>query len=169
MLGMKIIPDKMSYSASINVCAKEGHWLVAASLLSQMTKEKLEIDQICFNSVIHACEKGGQWRYALGYLCRMPGTRAMQDEISYNAAISACEKGLEWQLAVCLLGSMCGRFGLCKGRSREANALAAKDDVGGGQDRGRAGLAILPTHGCAGSDARSRAQLEVNWQGSSAL
>ena len=53
-----LLPDEISFSASISACEKAGKWQMALQLLSHMFDVLLLPDEINFNACISACEKG---------------------------------------------------------------------------------------------------------------
>lgn len=93
-------------SATINACAKEGHWATALDLLRSMVENKIEAHTVTYSAVISACEKGAQWRIALHVLSLMVDAECEIDIITYDSAMSACEKAGQWSASLELFRSL---------------------------------------------------------------
>ena len=58
MPAATVLPDKISFNASMSACEKAGEWRMALHLLSQMPAASAASNEISFNAAISACEKG---------------------------------------------------------------------------------------------------------------
>ena len=54
----KVIPNEISYNATISACEKGGRWQQALMLLEAMQKVKVTPSEISYTATISACEKG---------------------------------------------------------------------------------------------------------------
>ena len=60
-----IIPNVISYSASISACEKGAMWQAALALFHKLPKAKIHPNLHAQNATISACEKATQWQQAL--------------------------------------------------------------------------------------------------------
>lgn len=60
-----VIPNVISYSASISACEKGAMWQAALALFHQMPKAKIRPNLHAHNATISSCEKATQWQQAL--------------------------------------------------------------------------------------------------------
>ena len=58
MTHQLIMPDVVSYSATISACGKGEQWVGALELLQEMPRRALQPDVISCDAAISACEKG---------------------------------------------------------------------------------------------------------------
>merc|ERR1712113_1330214 len=68
MQSQSIVPNVISYSASISACEKGHQWQEALRLLGRMQSQSIVPDVISYSASISACEKGEQWQVALRLL-----------------------------------------------------------------------------------------------------
>ena len=66
MRAEKLLPNIVSYSASISACEKGEQWQMALHLFNAIPKAMLTPTEISYNATISSCEKGQQWQQALG-------------------------------------------------------------------------------------------------------
>ena len=106
MFEQKVLPDTISFSATISACEKAGQWQRALHLFSFMPLAAVLPDAISFSAAISAVEKVGEWQMALCLFEAMNEASVRPDVISFSATISACSRGGQWQQALGLLQSM---------------------------------------------------------------
>ena len=70
-VALDVVPDLVSFSASISACATALAWSMALHLLFDMFSVKTCPDTIAYNAVLSACHKAGQWQLALRLLTDM--------------------------------------------------------------------------------------------------
>eukprot|EP00434_Breviolum_minutum_P006968 symbB.v1.2.006149.t3/scaffold360.1/size220131/3 len=101
-----VLPNVVTYSATISACSRGSQWQRALAVLSSIEMGKLLPDQISFNAAITACEKAGQWQFALALLERMTEMTLESDVVGWSSVVSAMENTQNWQLALVVLESM---------------------------------------------------------------
>ena len=69
----KLKPNKISYTAVIDACAKQGEVAKAEGWLPKMQGAGLQPDVISYSTVINACAKAGEAAKAELYLSTMQG------------------------------------------------------------------------------------------------
>ena len=85
-----LIPNVISYSASISACEKGAMWQAALALFHQMPKAKIHPNLHAHNATISSCEKGAQWHLALKIFGLAIAT-VTPDVVTFGATISACD------------------------------------------------------------------------------
>ena len=102
-----VIPDVITYAATISACEKSEQRQHTRSLLTEMGGVPVTPDRLTYSAALSACEKSEQWQQACCPLAEMGSVEVIPDVITYTATISACEKSEQWQARCPLAGMSC--------------------------------------------------------------
>ncbi|CAE7218689.1 unnamed protein product, partial [Symbiodinium pilosum] len=99
MPAADLVPNEISFNASISACEKGGEWQLALSLLAQMPAAGVVPSEISSSAGIAACGAARQWRMALSLFSCMLSNGQTPDRESYTQILDAvCTERLSFGL-----------------------------------------------------------------------
>ena len=101
-------PDIIVYNAAMNSFNKSANWRVSQSLLSDISRAKVQREAVSFNTAASACEKAQQWQLATLSVASLGKFGIQADVISFSMIIRASiiRPGETWQVCWKLLDQL---------------------------------------------------------------
>ena len=85
----QVIPNAISYNATISSCEKGSQWQVACQLFESMPHAGCTPDVISYSAAITACDRAALWQDGLQLFDNLTSAKITPNVISYSA-LAAC-------------------------------------------------------------------------------